>query len=133
MDTRRHLGILTVTGALLLTAGGRLSAQGSDTLPPGVTSAMVTQGKKVFSGKGLCVACHGDAGKGGLAPSLRDSTWIHSKGGYDDIVAQVRRGVPAESSATKLVMPPRGGSPINDAELAAVAAYVWSLRLEVRR
>jgi mono/diheme cytochrome c family protein len=94
---------------------------------------MVTQGKKVFSGKGLCVACHGDAGKGGLAPSLRDSTWIHSKGGYDDIVAQVRRGVPAESSATKLVMPPRGGSPINDAELAAVAAYVWSLRLEVRR
>jgi mono/diheme cytochrome c family protein len=94
---------------------------------------MVTQGKKVFSGKGLCVACHGDAGKGGLAPSLRDSTWIHSKGGYDDIVAQVRRGVPAESSATNLVMPPRGGSPINDAELAAVAAYVWSLRLEVRR
>jgi len=130
MDSWRHLGILMVTGTVLLTAAGHLSAQANATLPPGVTPAMVAQGKKVFSGKGLCLACHGDAGRGGVAPSLRDSVWIHSQGEYDDIVAQVHRGVPAESSATKLVMPPRGGSTINDAELAAVAAYVWSLRLK---
>lgn len=130
MDARRGLGILTLAGALLLASDARVLAQGSDALPPGVTPAMVTQGKKIFTGKGLCVACHGDAGKGGIAPSLRDSVWIHSKGSYEDIVAQVRNGVPAESSATKVVMPPRGGSSISDAELAAVAAYVWSLRLE---
>jgi mono/diheme cytochrome c family protein len=130
MDARRRLGILTVAAALLLIAAGPLAAQGDAALPDGVTPAMVAQGKKVFSGKGLCVACHGDAGKGGLAPSLRDSVWIHSQGSYGEIVAQVRRGVPAESSATKLVMPPRGGSTISDAELAAVAAYIWSLRLE---
>jgi mono/diheme cytochrome c family protein len=133
MDTWRRLGVLTVTGALLFTSSRHRSAQGSDSLPPGVTPAMVAQGKKIFSGKGLCLACHGDAGKGGLAPSLRDSIWIHSQGEYDDIVAQVSRGVPAESSATKLVMPPRGGSTINDTELAAVEAYVWSLRLEPRQ
>jgi mono/diheme cytochrome c family protein len=133
MDARRRLGILMATGAIAFAPAGALSAQGSDTLPAGVTPTMVAQGKKIFSGKGLCVACHGDAGKGGLAPSLRDSTWIHSPGGYGDIMAQIRRGVPAESSATRLVMPPRGGSPISDAELAAVAAYVWSLRLEPRR
>jgi mono/diheme cytochrome c family protein len=130
MDARRRLGILTVAGALLLIGVSPLAAQDAATLPDGVTSAMVAQGKKIFSGKGLCVACHGDAGKGGLAPSLRDSAWIHSQGSYAEIVAQVGRGVPAESSATKLVMPPRGGSTISDAELAAVAAYVWSLRLE---
>lgn len=133
MDARRRLGLLTAAGALLLIAASPLTAQGGATLPDGLTSAMVAQGKKIFSGKGLCITCHGDAGKGGLAPSLRDSTWIHSQGSYDDIVGQVRRGVPAESSATKLVMPPRGGSTISDAELAAVAAYVWSLRLEPRK
>lgn len=132
MDARRRFGILMVTGALLLTGAGHLSAQANDALPAGVTSAMVAQGKKLFSGKALCMACHGDAGKGGLAPSLRDSTWIHSKGTYEDIMAQIRRGVPAESTATKLVMPPLGGSGINDAEVRAVAAYVWSLRLEPR-
>jgi mono/diheme cytochrome c family protein len=132
MDARRGLGVLTLTGALLFSSAPRLPAQGGATLPDGVTPAMVAQGKKIFSGKGLCVACHGDAGKGGLAPSLRDSTWIHSQGSYDDILAQVRRGVPAESSATRLAMPPRGGSTISDKELADVAAYVWSLRLEPR-
>ncbi len=91
---------------------------------------MVTQGKKTFSGKGLCIACHGDAGKGGLAPSLRDSNWIHSRGTFEDIMAQIRRGVPADSSATKLAMPPLGGAKLSEPEVQAVAAYVWSLRLE---
>lgn len=131
MDAGRRLRILTVAGMLFICAG-QLSAQVDSELPAGLTPAMVDQGKKIFSGKGLCVACHGNAGKGGLAPSLRDSTWIHSKGTYEDIMAQIRRGVPAESSATKLVMPPLGGSGINDAEVRAVAAYVWSLRLEPR-
>lgn len=133
MDARRRFCILTVTGALLLAGAAHLSAQDSDTLPAGVTPAMVAQGKKLFSGKALCVTCHGDGGRGGLAPSLRDTTWIHSKGGYDEIVSQVHRGVPAESSLTRVIMPPRGGSSINDTEVAAVAAYVWSLRLEPRR
>lgn len=133
MDTWRRLGVLTVTAALLFTSSGRLPAQGSDSLPPGVTPAMVAHGKKIFSGKGLCLACHGGAGQGGLAPSLRDSTWIHSNGSYDEIVTQVHRGVAAQSSTSKLAMPPRGGSTINDTELAAVAAYVWSLRLEPRQ
>jgi mono/diheme cytochrome c family protein len=94
---------------------------------------MVTQGKKLFHGKALCVACHGDAARGGVAPSLRDSLWLHSTGGYADIVAQIQRGVPAESTASKLAMPPRGGARLSEPELKAVAAYVWSLRLEAKR
>ena len=130
MDSRFRFGVLTLAGVLLLTVPGSLRAQEQASLPAGVTPAMVVQGKKVFSGKGLCVACHGDAGKGGLAPSLRDSTWIHSRGTYEDIMAQIRRGVPAESYATRLVMPPLGGAKLSESEVGAVAAYVWSLRLE---
>jgi hypothetical protein len=41
--------------------------------------------------------------------------------------------VPAESTASKLAMPPRGGARLSEPELKAVAAYVWSLRLEAKR
>lgn len=128
MVVRLHDGILIA--ALLAGWGVARPLAGQAPLPEGVTPAMVAQGKKLFHGKALCIACHGNAAQGGVAPSLRDSTWIHSKGTYTDILAQIRRGVPAESSATKLVMPPLGGSKLSEAEVEAVAAYVWSLRLE---
>jgi mono/diheme cytochrome c family protein len=133
MVVRVRVGVLI--GILLLgwNMPRRALGQVPATLPEGVTAAMVTQGKKLFHGKALCVACHGDAARGGVAPSLRDSLWLHSMGGYTDIVAQIRRGVPAESTATKLAMPPLGGARLSDQEIGAVAAYVWSLRLEARR
>ncbi|MEO8201756.1 MAG: cytochrome c [Gemmatimonadota bacterium] len=105
-----------------------LMAQASpDSLPTGVTHAMVERGKVVFTGPGVCFACHGMTASGGTGPSLSDSTWIHSHGEYDRIVALIVSGVPAKESKTGVIMPPRGGSAISDEDLRAVAAYVWSL------
>ena len=100
-----------------------------DSLPPGVTPAMVERGLRVFGGAGICMACHGPQGRGTLTgPDLTDSLWLHSDGAYDAIVALIKTGVPAEQSKTGKVMPPKGGSAITEADLRAVAAYVWSLR-----
>ncbi len=117
----------TALAALLCGAASSIQAQEGTALPEGVTPAMVTQGASIFKGPGMCFACHGPAGKGMVGPNLTDSTWIHSKGSYQEIVQQITTGVPAKQSKSGVVMPPKGGSAITDAQVNAVAAYVWTL------
>src|SRR5215211_1867466 len=99
----------------------------SVTAAASVTPELIAQGDKVFHGAGNCYACHGTNAQGSVGPNLTDAEWIHSKGSYDEIVAQVTKGVPKEESKTGIVMPPRGGSTISDDDVKAVAAYVYSL------
>jgi mono/diheme cytochrome c family protein len=106
-----------------------LTAQRTDSLPAGVTAAMIGDGQKVFAGPGLCAACHGPQGKGinGLGPNLTDAEWLHSNGTYDALVAQITAGVPANKSKSGVAMPPKGGAALTDTQIRAVTAYVWSL------
>jgi len=99
----------------------------SDSLPPGVTEDLVARGDRIFHGPGRCFTCHGDDAQGALGPNLTDDEWLHVKGSYLTILQQVLVGVPQERSQTGIEMPPRGGAPLSDPEIQAVAAYVWAL------
>jgi mono/diheme cytochrome c family protein len=119
---------ILIVGFFTLAAVGPVHAQGAAaSLPAGVTAAMVDRGKTIFTGAGVCFACHGSDASGATGPNLSDTTWIHGHGKYEEIVAIITSGVPAKESKTGIMMPPRGGSAINDEDLRAVAAYVWSL------
>ena len=122
MDARIRNGLLT---ALLLAAPGVAPAQSADSLPPGVTKEMVAKGKSIFTGTGLCLACHGMEGKGGIGPDLTDQTWLHGDGSYEAIVKLITTGVATEESKTGQIMPPKGGSTISPDDSKLVAAYVW--------
>ncbi len=98
-----------------------------DSLPPGITRAMVERGKVVFEGAGMCASCHGAHADGLIGPNLTDAEWWHVKGSYLEIVRQILVGVPAERATRGVAMPPKGGSTIGDADVQAVAAYVWTL------
>lgn len=100
------------------------------TLPEGVTEQMITEGRALFRGAGICHACHGPEARGipNLGANLTDDEWLHSDGSYQGILQTVRRGVAADASSTGTVMPPKGGSALSDDQVAKVAAYVWSLR-----
>ena len=104
-----------------------VQAQADGALPEGVTAEMVEKGKSIFGKNGMCFACHGAEGKGAIGPNLTDAEWLHSKGTYPEIVAQILKGVPKEESRTGQIMPPKGGSSINEDEVKAVAAYVYAL------
>jgi cbb3-type cytochrome c oxidase subunit III len=95
-------------------------------LPSGVTQDMIAEGETIFKGPGICFTCHGQDAKGlpGLGADLTDSEWIHNDGSYDEIVETIMSGV---TSSTGAVMPPKGGPPLTDDQVKAVAAYVWSL------
>lgn len=118
-----------VVAAVLLSPPGAAGQTSSpaDSLPEGVTPAMVSAGKELFGGKGLCLACHGPDATGGLGPDLTDTVWLHGDGSFTDIVSRVLLGVPDDESITGQSMPPKGGSTLTDEEVRAVAAYVWTL------
>lgn len=101
----------------------------AQSLPAGVTAGMVQEGQQVFSGAGICTACHGPDATGPIGPNLTDAEWLIGDGSYDQLVAQIFEGVSAAEATNALgaIMPPRGGAGITDDQVRAVAAYVWTL------
>ncbi len=99
----------------------------AQSLPEGATKDMVEKGNEIFHKAGLCYACHGQDAKGLVGPNLTDDVWIHSKGTFPELVAQIAKGVTKEESKSGVPMPAKGGASISDEDVKAVAAYVWSL------
>jgi glucose/arabinose dehydrogenase/mono/diheme cytochrome c family protein len=99
-------------------------------LAAGVTPMMVALGDSIYRGAvagATCTGCHGPNGKGStLAPDLTSNKYLWGDGSYASIVGIIRQGVPAPKQHTG-VMPPMGGAQLTQTQLAAVAAYVWSL------
>ena len=122
---RKHFVRATVALGLSLLVVPAAKAQ----LPDGVTQQMVDQGKAIFNGQGICMACHGADAKGmpNLGSNLTDTEWNQGDGSYEAIVTLIQDGVASDKSVSGTMMPPKGGSQINDEQLRAVAAYVWSL------
>ena len=77
--------------------------------------------------EGNCAMCHGADAAGNVGPDLTDEQWLHVKGSYMAILQQILMGVPSARSRSGIEMPPRGGATISDADVQAVAAYVWVL------
>jgi mono/diheme cytochrome c family protein len=94
-------------------------------LPAGVTQEMVDEGQQLYGG--VCSSCHGQNGIGSPAgPALNDGQWIQIGGQFEEIVAIINSGVanPREFAG---VMPPRGGGNFDEAQVRAIAAYVYAL------
>ena len=125
MHHRTRLGLQVA--ALALLGAGPAVAQEKAAAPAGVTPAAIAQGDSIFHKDGLCYACHGTNAQGSVGPNLTDAEWLHGDGSYDFIVATVTSGVPAEKAKKGIPMPPKGGSSINEEQVKAVAAYVYSL------
>jgi len=115
----------------LATLAPALRAQTTDSLPPGVTPEVVTRGKSLYNGAGLCMACHGPIAKGMTGPDLTDSTLLHYDGSYEGLIKVVTTGIDDKASKTGQIMPAKGGSAMSDDEVKAVAAYVWTLRKRI--
>jgi glucose/arabinose dehydrogenase/cytochrome c553 len=106
------------------------TASANAPVPPGATAAMVTLGARVFRGEvsgAGCTGCHGtDGGGTPLGPTLGSHKWLWSDGGYAGIRRTIAAGVPTPKKY-RSPMPAMGGAELSDDEVAAVAAYVWTL------
>jgi mono/diheme cytochrome c family protein len=139
MNAPKRLGFFA---ALLALAGAvPAMAQTTDAAPPAKPEAakpsgaggaeyspeLVAKGDALFHGSGNCYACHGSKAEGLVGPNLTDAEWLHSKGSYQEIVAQIKSGVPKDSAKSGIPMPPLGGATLTDDDVKAIAAYVHSL------
>jgi len=99
-------------------------------VPPGATADQVALGDRIFHGEvdgGTCTGCHGSDARGSpQAPSLIDGKWLHSDGSLQRITRTIIDGVPKPKNY-EVPMPPRGGAPLTDSDVTAVAAYVWAI------
>ncbi len=91
---------------------------------------LVALGDSIFHGQvggGTCTVCHGQDAKGTpVGPNLTDKEWLHSDGSLEGITKTIMNGVPQPKNAPA-PMPPKGGAALNDDQVKAVAAYVYSL------
>ena len=97
--------------------------------PENITDAMVQEGQQIYAGAGICAACHGADATGAIGPDLTDAEWLIGDGEFEQLVDQILEGVSAAEATNPLgaIMPPKGGAAITDAQVRAVAAYVWTL------
>lgn len=99
-------------------------------LPADISPAMIALGDSIFNNNS-CRKCHLTGGRGGkLAPNLTDRVWIHIDGSFPAIVRLVTSGFTKDEQKDpqyEYSMNPRGGSNLSDAQIRAVAAYVWTL------
>ena len=106
------------------------STSASLPVPPGATKEQVALGERIFQGEaadGTCAGCHGSDAKGSpMAPSLTNGVWFFGDGSLKAISKTVADGVPKPRNYSD-PMPPRGGAPLSDADVAAVSAYVWAI------
>jgi mono/diheme cytochrome c family protein len=94
------------------------------------TPQQIALGDSIFHGQvggGTCSACHGQDAKGtAVAPDLTDSQWLNGDGSYQFLVNTITNGVP-QPKQHPAPMPPKGGAPLTDDQVKAVAAYEYSL------
>jgi glucose/arabinose dehydrogenase/mono/diheme cytochrome c family protein len=99
-------------------------------IPPGATKDQVALGERIFHGEaagGTCSGCHGSDARGGpQAPSLVKGRWLIGDGSLKSIADTIANGVPRPHNY-EVPMPPKGGAPLSDSDVAAVAAYVWAI------
>ena len=85
----------------------------------------------MYSGTGLCYACHGPKGEGVVGPKLinRDAVgWWHSDGSIAGIAKFVTAGVAKEQAKSGIMMPAKGGNAkLTDADVQAVSAYIYAI------
>jgi mono/diheme cytochrome c family protein len=113
---------------------GEAAKPAAPALPAGVTVEMIARGDSLYS-HNACQRCHGPFGKNGPnGPALAkgdSAKWMHSDGSFEGIVATIIAGVPREKLVDKtrrFQMNPRGSNPpLSDADIRAVAAYIWKL------
>ena len=61
-----------------------------------------------------------------LAPDLTSNKYLWGDGSYASILGIIKQGVAKPKQHTG-VMPPMGGAQLTPTQVAAVAAYAWSL------
>lgn len=121
--SRRTPAFAFAIGIASLFAAPEMGAQAAVPDTSAITADMIDRGRRLYGGKGTCVACHGMKMEGTpVAPAHRKTTgWKSAKdGAFPELVRVISEGVPG----TLMVASPNG---INRGEAVLIASYIWAV------
>jgi glucose/arabinose dehydrogenase len=99
-------------------------------VPPGGSPDQVALGDRIFHGQadgGTCSGCHSSDGKGSAVGSdLTSGKWLWGDGSVAAITRTIDNGVPKAKEHAG-AMPPKGGAALSQADVTALADYVWAI------
>jgi mono/diheme cytochrome c family protein len=99
-------------------------------VPPGGSPDQVALGDRIFHGQadgGTCSGCHSGDGKGSAVGSdLTSGKWLWGGGTVEAITRTIDNGVPKAKEHAG-AMPPKGGAALSQADVTALADYVWAI------
>jgi cytochrome c5 len=99
-------------------------------IPPGGSPDQVALGDRIFHGKvdgGTCAGCHsGDAKGSAVGSDLTSGKYLWGDGSVQAIAHTIDSGV-AKGKEHSGAMPPKGGAELSQADVAALADYVWAI------
>jgi glucose/arabinose dehydrogenase/mono/diheme cytochrome c family protein len=99
-------------------------------IPPGASPDQVALGDRIFHGQaagGTCAGCHSADGKGSaVGADLTSGKWDWGDGSVQSISDVINNGIPKPKNHIG-AMPPKGGAQLSQADVAAVADYVWAI------
>jgi mono/diheme cytochrome c family protein len=130
LDLGKHVlhGVVLALGLVSLRATPAAAQVAPRPRPEGVTDSTIAWGRQLFHGSANCAACHGVEARGtDEGPQLSGALWLHGPGTYEWLVEQIKQGISAHRTWTGKPMPMRGWSNMPDADVRAVAAYVWAI------
>jgi len=132
---------LALVGALLLIPsvgqgaftglddGAIVQAASSQERPAAATPENIAMGKELYT-SAKCVTCHGADGKGksGMTTDMTNGEWKFAEGGaFDGLVKVITEGLAKAQTGGPVAMPTAASKDLTDAQVTALAAYVWSL------
>jgi glucose/arabinose dehydrogenase len=99
-------------------------------IPPGGSPDQVALGDRIFHGEaagGTCAGCHSSDAKGtAVGSDLTSGKYLWGDGSVQALTHTIDTGVPKAKEHSG-AMPPKGGAQLSQADVAAVADYVWAI------
>lgn len=121
---------LTAAKPVTYAAADVAAADNAPKPPAGFTTEQVALGSRIYHGterSGTCSGCHGADGEGTtIGPALTGDKWLWGDGSVASLAKVIGEGV-VQPKQYPGGMPAKGGVDLSDADVQAVAAYVWTL------
>jgi len=120
--------IRLATGMALLGVAHPVAAQDTTSVLPGLDSASIAGGQRLYQGLGGCVPCHGEGGEGTPdGPSLIAAPWTLGDGSFSWLLHLTRHAGWGTRGREGDPRPMRGPTVLDSAGVRLVAAYVFSI------
>ncbi|WP_221089435.1 c-type cytochrome [Deinococcus aquaedulcis] len=117
----------TVLGLGAYQAGGRLAGTGGGAEVSAAAAPSTPNGQALYAGN--CAGCHGAKAEGGLGPGLvHTAAWASAEFAHAVLDGQSPQGRELGTVMPRFRQTGLDGAPATDAQIAAIQAYVQTLK-----